>query len=139
MLQTDVGLLFVIMTSVFLISYSEFFFTTLRWKSLSFFEDSEKEEINTELLHTFWNIWNGDSYLKHLLEGMEESCSPLFSPGKVPKLNEEVGNFMLSLINESDSVEIGNNITINTEVLGIFKSRRGNKVLQRTTACKHQP
>ena len=81
-----------------------------RWKSLSFLEELEKEEINAELIKDFWNTWNGENYLKHLLLQRDNSCTPLSLLEKMPKLNEEVGNFMLSLINESDSVAIDDNV-----------------------------
>ena len=81
-----------------------------RWKSLSFLEELEKEEINAELMKDFWNTWNGENYLKHLLEQRDNSCTSLSLPEKMPKLNEEIRNFMLSLINESDSVAIDDNV-----------------------------
>ena len=54
----------------------------------------------------------------------------------MPKLNEKLGNFTLSLINESDSVAIDDGI--NTDFRHTCKFRGGNQVLQWTTSCKYQ-
>ena len=76
-----------------------------RWKTLSFLENIEKERYGSLQIQKMWSLWNGDTYLKQLLEDMRmNSGSTIISlPEKIPKLNETIGNFMMSLLQETSS------------------------------------
>ena len=56
-------------------------------------------------IQKMWSLWKGDTYLKQLLEDMRmNSSSTIISlPEKIPKLNETIGNFMMSLLHDTSS------------------------------------
>ena len=53
---------------------------------------------------------------------MDTSSTPVCQPNKIPKRNEEFGNFMMSLLEDSDLVDTDNDNIINIETLGMLST-----------------
>ena len=71
-----------------------------RWKTLSFLEGYARELVNSAAIKQQWYLWNGETYLQQLLQ--DKSSTPIFQPPKIPKLHRDLGNFMISLLDESN-------------------------------------
>ena len=71
-----------------------------RWKTLNFLEGYERELIIPNRIKDQWCLWNGEKYLQQLLK--DKSSIPIFQPPKIRKLHQDLGNFMISLLDESN-------------------------------------